>query len=167
MAKISGLGLGQIKKVSGLGLGSIKKVSGLGLGLIWSSFMPSGMVRSGGGTGALTTSYVVVNAFVADTTNYPGSVVTGGTTLVSQGSKTGATVSASLPLTGGYQYSANIQIKVNGTVAVVGAATTTTPATASVVMDIPDGAQITIEAKSTASFTQPNYAASGATVTVT
>lgn len=35
MPKISGLGLGGVRKISGLAAGDIRKVSGLGLGLVW------------------------------------------------------------------------------------------------------------------------------------
>lgn len=64
MPKISGLGLGEIKKVSGLGLGSIQKVSGLGLGLLWQSISQLGMTKSGSYT--ITSSYTTVTGWTGD-----------------------------------------------------------------------------------------------------
>lgn len=47
MPKISGLGLGEIKKASGLGLGPIKKISGTGLGLLWQDQIIQTIIKNG------------------------------------------------------------------------------------------------------------------------
>ena len=47
MPKISGLGLGEIKKASGLGLGPIKKISGTGLGLLWQDQVIQTIIKNG------------------------------------------------------------------------------------------------------------------------
>ncbi|MBF6350374.1 hypothetical protein IU448_15310 [Nocardia flavorosea] len=64
MPKISGLGLGEIKKVSGLGLGNIRKVSGLGLGLIWQSISQLGMTKNG--AFLIQSSYGTVTGWTPD-----------------------------------------------------------------------------------------------------
>lgn len=64
MPKISGLGIGEVKKVSGLGLGNVRKVSGAGLGLLWQSITQLGMTKNGSYT--VTSSYTTVTGWVED-----------------------------------------------------------------------------------------------------
>ncbi|WP_306365426.1 hypothetical protein [Nocardia sp. CC227C] len=111
MGTISGLGLGEIETISGLGLGEIQKISGLGLGLIWEAvtFLPSGMDKSGS-TYNINTSYGTVTGWVADTTNYPGSTLSGNG-LVVQGGKSPATVEASLRVSNGNASSVNCTLR--------------------------------------------------------
>lgn len=64
MPKISGLGIGEVKKVSGLGLGAVKKVSGAGLGLLWQSITQLGMTKSG--AFSVQSSYGTVTGWTPD-----------------------------------------------------------------------------------------------------
>lgn len=107
-------------------------------------FAPSGMTKSGSAQ-ALTTSYAVITSWTADTGTYPGSTLSGNGVLV-QGSKSGATVAASLVLTGGFSYTVTCRILINGSVAATGSGTSGTPATVSTSATVANGDVVTVEA---------------------
>ena len=74
MGKISGLGLGEIKKISGMGLGSIKKISGLGMGLIWQALaFPSRTTTNG--TTSTTASTTMTGSVAYPTGSVSGSLL--------------------------------------------------------------------------------------------
>lgn len=107
-------------------------------------FAPSGMTKSGSSQ-TLTTSYAVITTWTADTTNYPGSTLSGNGVLV-QGTKSAATVEASLVLSGGFSYTATCRILINGSVAATGSGTSGTPATVSTSASVANGDVVTVEA---------------------
>ncbi|MGW5519292.1 hypothetical protein [Nocardia africana] len=117
------------------------------------SFLPSGMTKNG--TQNLSTSYAQVTGWTADTANYPGSTVASNG-LVSQGTKTGATLSTSIPFTGTFSQTVTVRIKVNGTVVVTGTGVTAASgtATASTTYNIQTGDNVTVEAVTSAGQTQ-------------
>lgn len=106
-------------------------------------FAPSGMTKSGSAQ-VVTTSYAVVTSWTADTATYPGSTLSGSGVLA-QGTKTGATVAASLALTGGFSYTATCRILINGSVAATGSGTSGTPVTVSTTANIVTGDVVTVE----------------------
>lgn len=108
------------------------------------AFAPSGMTKSGSAQ-ALTGSYAVITGWTADTSNYPGSTLSGNGVLV-QGAKPGATVQAQLALTGGFSYSASCRILINGVVVATGSATGGSPATVSTTATVAHGDVVTVEA---------------------
>ncbi|WP_433597936.1 hypothetical protein ACQPXH_19285 [Nocardia sp. CA-135953] len=59
-------------------------------------FTPSGATNPGGQSWATSSTYIAVTGMVADTSTYPGSTVTSNKLNV-QGSKTNATIAASIP----------------------------------------------------------------------
>ncbi len=107
-------------------------------------FAPSGMTKSGSAQ-ALTTSYAVITSWTADTITYPGSTLSGNGVLV-QGGKSGATVAASLVLSGGFSYTATCRILINGVVVATGSGTSGTPATVSTTAAVANGDVVTVEA---------------------
>jgi len=94
MPKISGLGLGEIKKISGVGIGNIKKVSGLGVGLIWQDAVEQGMTKNG--SFSLTTSQQTVSGWLPE----PNSSVSGSSLII--------------PSAGNWILSANINCAASG-----------------------------------------------------
>lgn len=106
-------------------------------------FAPSGMTKSGSAQ-ALTGSYATITTWTADTTNYPGSTVSSNG-VVAQGGKSGATVAASLDLTGGFSYSASVRILVNGSIVATGSSTGGTPMTVSTTTTITSGDVVTVQ----------------------
>ncbi|WP_327100079.1 hypothetical protein OIE68_15645 [Nocardia vinacea] len=94
-------------------------------------FLPSGMTKNG--TQTTTSSFADITSWTADTSNYPGSSVSSNA-LVAQGSKTGATLTANIPFSGGgYAFSGGgtqVRILVNGTVVATGTAVAANSGTA-------------------------------------
>jgi hypothetical protein len=88
-----------------------------------SGFVPSGMNKSGNYT--VTTSYADVPGWVADTTGYPGSTLSGNG-VVAQRSKTGATISSSATVSSSSfsTHPCTLRLMVNGVVATTGTAIT-------------------------------------------
>ncbi|MFF4027022.1 hypothetical protein ACFYY5_29655 [Nocardia elegans] len=87
------------------------------------SFLPSGMTKSG--TQSITGSYVDISGWAADTANYPGSTVNANLSLVSNGSKASASLSANVPFSGGgFTGSTTIRILLNGSVVATGSGVT-------------------------------------------
>lgn len=155
MGKLSGLGLGEIKKVSGLGLGAIKKISGLGLGVIWSAFAPAGMVHSGAAVN-LTTSFTQVGNWVADPAR-PGSSVTGGNALVIADGGLASITSSVLFANSAASRTISIEIRVNGSAVATGGGTLAAfasgvafTANTAAPVTVPAGASVTYWAMSSA-----------------
>lgn len=111
------LGAADVKKVA-FGSLEVQKAS-LGDALIWQAvtFLPSRMTKTG--TQSITASWTTVAGWSPDTTNYPGSTVVSNA-LQAQGPKTDATITASLPFTGGFSYPRRVRILVNGVVVATG-----------------------------------------------
>lgn len=128
-------------------------------------FRASGMNTSETQSGPATkNTWAVVTKWAADTTNYPGSVVDGNA-LVCQGTKTSATVSASVSWsTGTHPNSISARLLRNGNVIATG--TAANPATATATVDVAAGDRITLEisdASMWAPYTQAVINAGGST----
>lgn len=94
-------------------------------------FTPSGMNKSGTQTWG-GNSWTPITAWAADTGTYPGSSVTSDK-LVVRGSKTGATITASVPYSGGFDFSHQIRlVNQSGTVLATGSAVATSSGTCTV-----------------------------------
>lgn len=91
------------------------------------SFAPSGMYKNG--TQGITTSYAQIINWTADTGGYPGSSISSHG-LVAQGAKTGATIAANIPFSGGLSAGVTVRIKKNGTVIATGSQVSGTTGTA-------------------------------------
>jgi len=116
------LGSTDVSKVY-LGTTAVQKVY-LGSTLVWSSFTPAGMNKTGTQTMAASNGYTKVTGWLADTANFPGSTVsTDGLVVPTSGS---TKISASVAGQAGLSGTATIQILVNGTVVATGAAATYT-----------------------------------------
>ncbi|MFE2998650.1 hypothetical protein ACFXG4_27065 [Nocardia sp. NPDC059246] len=126
------------------------------------------MYKSGSTWSSLSNSgYTQITGWTADTTNDPGSVISGDALQIQVG-KTNATLAASIVFTNS-SFSANVtlQIRVNGTVAVTGTATAsgtsgTTTITASGTYTVNAGDLVTLWATSNASSFNPTVAANTA-----
>ncbi|MEV6341327.1 hypothetical protein AB0M12_42235 [Nocardia vinacea] len=95
------------------------------------AFSPSGMTKNG--SFATTTSFADITGWNADTSTYPGSSVTSNTSLVVQGAKTGATLTANIPFgSGTYTFGTGTQVRIllNGTVVGTGTAVQASSGTA-------------------------------------
>ncbi|MFI6368939.1 hypothetical protein ACIBG0_40210 [Nocardia sp. NPDC050630] len=95
------------------------------------AFRPSGMTKNG--AQATTTSFADITGWTADTGTYPGSSVNSNTSLVAQAAKTGATLTANIPFSGGtYTFGTGTQVRilVNGTVVGTGTAVQASSGTA-------------------------------------
>ena len=137
-------------KIGELYIGSTK----IGEGWMWDgtqwvqvyssiTFTPTGMTKSG--SQAFSTTAVQVTGFSADTGTYPGSVVTGGSTLVVQGGKVGATIAASVVGDGSSpsrQFLASLRLNGSEIASATGGnQSTLTPSTTA---DVADGDEITL-----------------------
>lgn len=94
-------------------------------------FQPSGMTKNG--SQSITTSFADITGWTADTSNYPGSTVNSNTSLVAQGAKTGATLTANIPFgSGTYTFGTGTQVRilVNGSVVGTGTAVQASSGTA-------------------------------------
>lgn len=117
--------------------------TGMAYGL--TNFVSSGMNKTG--TQSFTTSWALLAGWTADTTTYPGSVVTSNA-LQSNGATTGATISVSLPYSSSFSYGRQARIKLNGTVIATSAQFTATSGTITVSatdVTLADGDDITVE----------------------
>lgn len=137
----------EVAKIA-LGSTEVAKVS-LGSTEVWTSatFAPSGMTKSG--SFQIPASFTTVTGWTADTTTYPGSTVSGNG-IVAQGSKTGATLAANLPYSGGNYGGGNKQARllVNGVVVATGTASTgkiSGTMTVSTTYDIAVGDVVTVQ----------------------
>ncbi len=145
-----------------LGTTEVAKVS-LGTTEVWTSatFAPSGMTKSG--SFQIPASFTTVTGWTADTTNYPGSTVSSNG-LVAQASKTGATLAANLPYSGGYAGGGNKQARllVNGVVVATGPANTSKTSgtmTVSTTYDIVAGDVVTVQVDTSYGLAEGNVAA--------
>lgn len=93
-------------------------------------FSASGMLKNGS-TYSVPTTYTEIPGWVANTGSYPGSTLSGNG-LVANGSKSNATVTATVQLTNSFNVSTQVRIMKGATVVVEGTATTGTTATASI-----------------------------------
>lgn len=112
-----------------------------------SGFAPSGMTKSG--SYGFSGSYTTITSWTADTSNYPGSVVSGNG-VVAQGSKSGATLTANIPFGGGFSSTTTVRIQVNGVTVVTGSGNSSSSgtATASTTYDISNGDVVTVQGQS-------------------
>lgn len=87
-----------------------------------SAFLPAGMTKNGTFT-LSATAYTQVTGWLADTTNYPGSTLSGDD-LVAQAAGTGKTISASVlwSNSSGFTRTAQMQLKLNGSIIATGPA---------------------------------------------
>lgn len=120
------------------------------------SFNPSSMTKSGAAQ-KLTSTFADIVTWIADTTGYPGSTLSGNG-LRNQGGNAAATVTATLPFSGGGGGGGTqqAQLAVNGIPVVpAGAVITGTSGTLSVTatLKLADGDVVTVQAQCTAQLT--------------
>ncbi|MBF6133525.1 hypothetical protein IU501_10990 [Nocardia otitidiscaviarum] len=122
------------------------------------SFQPSGMNKNG--TLGSSNSWADVTGWTADTTNYPGSVVTDNRALVANGGQAAVTLRAEVAFAPGGAYFSGtgfqIQILVNGSPAQTGAGVPASSGTAvcETVTSISNGDQVKVQARANNSYTQ-------------
>ena len=105
-------------------------------------FLPSGMILSSAFT--ITSSASTVTGWTADTAGYPGSVVLSNG-LLAQGSKAGATVSASCLVANSYFISGNVTVYLQvNEVTVATSAATPIPASGNATIPVSGTADLTI-----------------------
>ncbi|PXX65380.1 hypothetical protein DFR70_104444 [Nocardia tenerifensis] len=108
-----------------------------------SPFVPSGMIKNGTQLGPNSTNtWRQLVGWTANTTTYPGSVVTTDA-LICRGSKANATISASIQWSGYFHNSISVRIKKNDVVIATGSEAT--PAVAGATVSVADGDRITVE----------------------
>lgn len=97
-----------------------------------SGFAPSGMTKNG--SGSTTTSFADITGWIVDPA-YPGSAIDSNTSLIAQGAKSGATLTANIPFSGSFFSGTGTQVRilVNGVVVATGTAVATSSGTATCV----------------------------------
>lgn len=122
MPKISGLGLGEIKKISGLGLGTggVKKVSGLGLGLLWQGWPYVKMTKTTPNHSQGSNGLAQILNFIADNSD---TTVSGGSGLVMPADGV-VTINATMIFTGAsFAKTAQLSLRRGASVLATGVAT--------------------------------------------